>query len=587
MFLMHSLFNRIILLAAFSILLMPAAEAQSFSWAQAIADTSIYNNGAASYISSGATDAAGNIYSVGGFSGKTNFDRGLSAFDLTSVSDQDMFIMKEDASGNPIWVKQVKGILSGGGRCYGRAISVNPNGTVFVTGYFSDSFDFDPGPAVHKLDAINSGGDDIFILKLDSSGNFVWAGSIGTSSRVYPADFHLIAAKQDKRGDLYFTASVHAGFIGATTDVDPGPDTTILPFVGGLLIEKLDSNGNLIWAKGIPASSSFIDPTSLTLDSASNVFIVGAFSGSHDFDPGPALGLLQATDVSIFVVQYDSAGNFSWGNIIGGQSKAQANGSAMDRFGNLLITGGFSGTVDFDPGPTQHPLTAISAKDIFTLRLRNNGDFSWVKTIAGRSSAYYYGYSITTDNAGNVYSAIVAEEDSCDLDPSASWYYVGSGVAVQELDSNGNFVWGAGWQSRLPNWIGFDNKDSLYVSGKFWGANNDFDPGPGTYLLSSDRGGSGYIIKLKQTPVPTTGIEQTGQPTAISVYPNPSSGIVTISSPAVIDRIKVTNITGKVVYINEPHQSKMVIDLGDKASGLYFYEVDCGAGMQRGKLVID
>ncbi|MEO6833009.1 MAG: T9SS type A sorting domain-containing protein, partial [Chitinophagaceae bacterium] len=162
---------------------------------------------------------------------------------------------------------------------------------------------------------------------------------------------------------------------------------------------------------------------------------------------------------------------------------------------------------------------------------------------------------------------------------------VPSGAAVQKLDSSGNFVWGAGWQADEPRWIGLDNKDSVYVCGDFSGWNKDFDPSPNTFLLSANGLRSGFIIKLNQTPLPT-GIESINRQGDVSVFPNPSSGIVTFSSPLAIQRIQVTDMAGRLVYTNEPNKAKTVIDLGGKAGGVYFYEVDCGTGKQRGKLVI-
>ena len=62
--------------------------------------------------------------------------------------------------------------IGGTGTDRGTAINTDPWGNVYITGFFSDSFDFDPG-----LDTFNissNGGFDLFVQKLDSSGNFIW-----------------------------------------------------------------------------------------------------------------------------------------------------------------------------------------------------------------------------------------------------------------------------------------------------------------------------------------------------------------------------------------------------------------------------
>jgi hypothetical protein len=457
---------------------------------------------------------------------------------------------------------------------------------MFITGYVRDSFDFDPGPAVFKLGG--PWGDNTFILKLDSSGNFIWARSIGNQSAVYPRNFPATAATRDKNGNLYLAAQ-YSGHTGVL-DIDPGPSVKTISFEDGdVLLEKLDSNGNLIWADQIRdggGSSSFFPniPTSLAVDDSSNVFMSGNFYGSADFDPGPVSYVLTSTTrYEIFVAKYDATGNFVWAEQVASSGSTEANGSAVDGFGNLLITGSFGGTVDFDPGFNVYKVTANATKSLFTLRLNRNGAFSWVRTVDESTNSY--GGSVATDNAGNVYTA-VAMDSLCDLHPGPHSFYMSKGVAVQELDSSGNFVWGAGWQGDVPSWIGLDNNDSIYVSGEFSGTNKDFDPGAGIFLLSGNNNGSGYIIKLKQTPVPVSIAGVGLQATNVSVYPNPSSGIVTFSSSFTIRRIELRDIAGRLVYISEPDKVKTIIDFGGTSSGVYFYEVDCGGRKQRGKLVI-
>lgn len=558
---MGTLSKYVSFLAVFGLFLLPASYAQSFVWAQAInSPNAIYGTD----VAIGVNDSIGNLYTVGGFGGTTDFV-GVS---ITAVSNNDMFIMKEEPSGNLIWVKQVKGLSGGVYGCYGQAVDVDNAGNVYVMGTFRDSFDLDPGPAVYKLNSY--GNTHSFILKLNSTGDFVWVKDIGT--QIPAVGVGIGAAGRVKNGDLYFAAGVTGN--GTTpVDVDPGPAVyNIVPNLGDILLEKLDSNGNFVWAKIISGDKAKT-PWVLDFDSASNVFISGNFLGSADFDPG--LGVYTLTNPSpnypdVFVAKYDSAGNFGWAKSIGGNGYDIGTGGTVDRFGNVLVTGAFEGTVDFDPGPGLYNLSSATTRDIFTLKLRNNGDFAWAKRAGG--GGLNEGRAITTDDTGNVYTAATLG---------------GSYVTVQKLDSAGNLVWLAGLEGQAPGWIGLDNKDSIYITGVFSGANKDFDPGPGTFLLSSaGSASSGFIVKLNQTLLPTSVEETNIQPAAVSVYPNPSYGLITFSAPSAIQRIKVTDLTGKVVYQTKPGSQQATIDLGGKATGIYFYEADCDGKTQRGKLVI-
>ena len=115
-------------------------------------------------------DESGNIFTMGWFDGIVDFDPGPGVYNLTSPGNlTDVFITKSDASGNLIWAKQLEGTSI----VYGYAMTTDGAGNVYTTGWFADTGDFDPGPGVYNLTAISAR--DVFINKLDPSGNFLWA----------------------------------------------------------------------------------------------------------------------------------------------------------------------------------------------------------------------------------------------------------------------------------------------------------------------------------------------------------------------------------------------------------------------------
>src|SRR5690606_19356246 len=101
------------------------------------------------------------------------FDPGVGVYNITSVGGADIFIQKLDSNGNFIWVKSIGAT----NHEISRAITIDNLGNPIVTGYFEDTVDFDPGAGVFNL--TSAGGDDVFLLKLDINGNFVWARAIG------------------------------------------------------------------------------------------------------------------------------------------------------------------------------------------------------------------------------------------------------------------------------------------------------------------------------------------------------------------------------------------------------------------------
>ena len=99
-----------------------------------------------------------------------------------------------------------------------RGIAVDSSGNVYTTGRFRETVDFDPGAGTANLTS-NGGDSDIFVSKLDSSGNYVWAKNFGTESCCEVG--HEIAV--DSSGNVYTVGAFHG-----TTYFDPGAGTANL-----------------------------------------------------------------------------------------------------------------------------------------------------------------------------------------------------------------------------------------------------------------------------------------------------------------------------------------------------------------------
>ena len=74
---------------------------------------------------------------------------------------------KLDASGNYLWAKTIGGANSD----YGYAIALDASANVYTTGFFYGTADLNPGAAVNNL--VSAGSNDVFVSKLDASGNYV------------------------------------------------------------------------------------------------------------------------------------------------------------------------------------------------------------------------------------------------------------------------------------------------------------------------------------------------------------------------------------------------------------------------------
>lgn len=349
-------------------------------------------------------DNAGNVFSTGYFASTVDFDPGPGTFNLSS-SNSSAYILKLDTNGNFIWAKST----SGSEYEYGRAIVIDNTQNVYVTGEFSGTVDFDPGFGVSTLTETGSNG-DVFILKLDAAGDFVWVKSHGNTGAAKGNVARSI--KVDATGGVYTIGS----FI-STVDFDPGAGVFNLTSAGSSdsFISKLDNNGNFIWAKQL-GSTGNDNGQSLALDGSGNVYATGRFYLTADFDPGPGIFNLTAQDADAFIIKLTTAGDFVWAKNVGGTSLDENYTTYVGTDGSVYTAGRFYNTVDFDPGIGIYNLEVGNGECI--LKLDTDGNFAWATTYTGTGTEM--GIAITVDSNDNVYAT--GQFFRADFDPSTCVY---------------------------------------------------------------------------------------------------------------------------------------------------------------------
>jgi hypothetical protein len=471
------------ILTIFALTSLTSVNAQILEWAKSMGGTS--NDFGVSID----IDDSGNSYIAGSFNGTVDFDPGVGINNLTSAGGVDIFVAKFDVSGNFVWAKAM-GSMSDD---YGYSIVVDASGNVYTTGDFMGTADFDPGVSTFSL--TSAGNKDIFISKLDASGNFLWAKTLGGAG-----DDSGNSIAIDASGNVHTT-----GFFNSTSDFDPGVSTFSLTSAGNkdIFISKLDASGNFLWAKALGGAGDDAG-YSIGLDASGNVHTTGFYQYTADFDPGVDAYDLTCTGQDIFISKLDASGNFVWAKTIGsiGSSSDDSGQSiAVDASGNVYTTGYFKNSGDFNPGAGTWNLESNGSQDIFISKLDASGNFLWAKAMGGTSNDF--GQSIAVDASGNVYTT-GRFAFTADFDPGVSTYdLVGSGsndAFISKLDASGNFVWaiktgGSGSDSGYS--IAVDASENIYTTGGF--SNTvDFDPNAGTFNLTS--AGSFDIFVMKLSP---------------------------------------------------------------------------------------
>jgi hypothetical protein len=349
-------------------------------------------------VSSLARDAAGNLYLGGAFEGSTDFDPGAGGQVLTSLGSEDGFVLKLSAAGDFMWSRRFGG--TGGDQVTG--VAVDAAGRTYATGVFSGSADLLPaaGPTIVS----NGAAQDAFLLGLDAAGavSFLFPiGGIDTdrTNAIAVTSTGVVVVGGTFRGSAAFAGSA------VTQLTSQGGDDA---FLAGYA-----SDGTLVWARALGGlDEEAIRAGGLAPDLEGGVVGTGTFTGTTDFDAGaPVASRTSLGGTDWFAVRYDGAGGFRSVFAVGSVAADPAPRPAADPDGSLLLTGGFSGAVDFDPGSGSSVLASLGsggATDVFVAKYTFAGGLTWVSRFGegtGVAERQNRGVAIAPFPAGGVVTA--------------------------------------------------------------------------------------------------------------------------------------------------------------------------------------
>jgi hypothetical protein len=359
-------------------------------------------------------------------------------------------------------VSHIEGQASGGND-WGHAVMYDNQKNVYTVGHFAGTSDFDPGPNDYLMTTDNYS--DIFIQKVDSNGNFLWAAQFG---QILDWEYGRDVCITPDGGVLI------TGNCTSSVDFDPGPGVVNGSQVSGkVFVLKLDSNGVFEWVKNF-GGSNFESGYKITTDSLGNIYTAGySMSPVIDFDPGMG-SYPVATNGSrdIWISKLDQFGNLIWAKVYGGSGDDYAFGLLISN-GFVYLSGEFRQTVNFDPGGINFTISSNGGSDAFIQKLTLNGDVIWTKRIG--ASAEDQAKCMSTNSQGDL---LIGGQCSgtIDFDPGLGDSIVQCGnfqIYILKLNSNGEFGWvktalsNSGWG--FVNGICVDNSDNVFVTGRYDG----------------------------------------------------------------------------------------------------------------------
>lgn len=237
-----------------------------------------------------------------------------------------------------------------------------------------------------------------------------------------------------------------------------------------------------------------------------DIVIVGEFSGVVDFDPSAATSnLSSAGSKDIFVAKYTANGTYLWAFGMGSGAEDGAHAVVIDNNEDVVVTGYYRNTVDFDPGVGTNNLIANGftgtnvgfGGDIFVAKYSSIGNHIWSFGVGG-DYIQDAGYGIDVDDNDNIYVAGAVNTTSngaIDFDPGPGVFNLAgspNGLAfAARYSATGTFDWafcigGFGLNSAFDEVKVVPGDTTFVITGHFIGTNVDFDPGPGVANLSTN-----------------------------------------------------------------------------------------------------
>ena len=445
------------------------------------------------------TDANGNTYAAGYFTGSVDFNHSPAASDtafLTSTGLQkDMFITKTDGAGAFQWVKKISSTVE----IQPRAMKIDRWNNVVYCGSFKGNVDFDPNSGSVPLTSY--GGYDAFLSRLKPDGTYDYVNGYARKFGGTGDDYGTVMDMANNNQTVYlggtFTGIADFGTSSQGSFVDTAQGQR------DIFLLKISGNGGSLVFPGTIAGNNQITIEDIAFQkvpsgsgiNTPNFVITGKFNTQLDFDIDPqypgaetdtvyrilnsGVGGLQTHN---YLAMYTLNMDFIYAKDLGIFSKKSS--LAVDKYGNAFIASGFAGTNDFEPGSGVFNITSNGGNDAFVAKYNKSlGSLAWAKSMGGTLDDYAMTIAIneTDTNDRNVYVAGTFNSAQVDFNTDATATEIlsasGYDAFLSKLDYNGNFKYassinGAGNES-ISHVGHFFNV--LFLGGEFTGPNTDFN----------------------------------------------------------------------------------------------------------------
>ena len=465
-----------------------------------------------------------------------------------SAADDDVYLIRLDSAGNQMWAKS----CGGTGWESGSSVKQTTDGGFIIGGWGYGGF---------------------YLFKADNNGNHIWSKVFGR-----PWEDYGTSVKQTTDGGYIFT--------GGTRNSDAYNDD--------IYLIKTDSIGNVVWRKIY--GGSYHEYGDCVIQASDGGYAIIGYSSSFGIGSG-----------DVYLIKTDGNGNISWSKTYGGIGQDRGESILQTSDGGYIIAGYTMDNVG--TGGPYH---------VYLIKTDSIGNLMWSKTYRGTGSEYGYSIAQTTDG-GFIITGTTTSFGSGSAD-----------VYLIRTDSTGNLLWSKtyGGADIEQGFSVCQTNDGGYVMTGYTRSFGTVAPFGDLYIIKTDSLGNSCgnqsaaltivtapitqvtspitpVASNGTTSVPVTilnnngdyvtlcnymptGINETNSEKNISLFPNPATDELIVSSSEFgVKSIEIYNTLGEKVYTSAgtSQSTAETINVSKLSSGIYFVRVRTSDGMSAGKFV--
>ena len=444
---------------------------------------------------------------VAGYTYSTNGDV------IGHISGADVWVTKLSESGTVEW----KRIYGGSGDDFAYSIIRDTDGNYVFAGTSNSS---------NGDIAANLGAFDMWIVKLDASGNVLFSKTLGGSDD--DAAFSLVqtsdkgyAMAGETKSDIIAGIANKGGYDAYIAKVNNAGTTVFQRLIGGSDDESMKSIAQT--SKGDLYAAG---------ETESNNFDVSGNKGGYDF----------------FVTRLQKTGNLVWAKTYGGTTNDNAH--SIVAVGKSVVIAGETESNNGDV-PANN-----GSDDFWVLKLNATGTIAFSKVFGGETSDI--ARSIINTSTGLV---VVGETESASGDVGEN--YGNDDYWFVKLNNSGTLQYEQVYGGAITD-IAYDvaqlQDGNFILVGASQSENVD--------VTENNGNDDFWVVKLDNpdAKLATTATEAIG----LQAYPNPTVNNIVLTSVVEMNNITITDMTGKVVFDLQLNNTMANINMSELANGIYF-----------------